>query len=253
MGFLSKVKKAFAYEFNVLDEAPTLTPEQSRGVALGAIYAAEGNLPVNALTTEFDAATTRSVLAQAWDVAGPDDVEGAFAYLLGSGHRGYYELVAANVDAIFTLKRKEAAELMAEHERMVPANALARGLDPNKALQYYRSWLTSASMGGHGELVDPLPKSIAAWDAARVAHVARLVVDSGYATPEQVWPHMTAAVAMSREAHANWADYGNAFLVGRVFWRAGLGHTVDNDLAPFKLAVENLTKTSGSPWLEIAY
>jgi hypothetical protein len=79
------------------------------------------------------------------------------------------------------------------------------------------------------------------------------VVDSGYATPEQLWPHMVAAVTFSKSAHANWNDYGNAFLVGRAFWRSGLGHAVDNDLAPFSLAVENLTKTSGSPWLDIAY
>ncbi len=253
MGLFSKVKKAFSYEFAVLADAPGLTAEQTRGLALGAVYAAEGSLPINALTTGFDSGTTRSVLAQAWDVSGPGDVEAAFAYLIEGGHRAYYEIVATKVDALYTQKRRDAAQLAAQHEQQVSSEAQSANLDPAKAWLYYQSWGASAGMGGHAELVDPLPRSIAAWDAARVVHLGRLVVDSGYATADQVWPHIANAVEFSRAAHSNWTDFGNAFLVGRAFWRSGLGHAIDNDLAPFALAVDNLLKTAGSPWLDVAY
>jgi Protein of unknown function (DUF1266) len=253
MGLFDRVKKAFSYEFNVLEGAPNLTPEQARGLALGAVYAAEGDLPINALTTGFDSGSTRSVLSQAWDVAGPADVESAYANLVGSGHRGYYEIVHARVDALFTQKRREAAKLAGQHETEIRQEAESAGLDPATAMKYYQAWGASASVGGHAELIDPLPQSIAAWDAARVVHVSRLVVDSGYATAEDVWPHIANAVDFSRSAHRSWAEFGSAFLVGRAFWRSGLGHHVDNDLAPFKLAVDNLTKTPGSPWLDLPY
>jgi hypothetical protein len=248
MGFLSSLKKVFSFEFRQLEGARPLTPAEQRGLALGAVYAAEGALPVNALTMEADQRTAAKLLAGAWDVRTPDDAETTYTFLLTQGHRGYYAVVQPAVAATLDgrLGRKET---MAKGDA-VRDEATARGLDGQKAYEWYMGWTTSAKIGGQGQLVDPLPASIAAWDAARVVHVSRLLRDAQLVDEARAFAAIEQAVEMSRPAYGSWKEFGDAFVVGRAFWKASdLRNPVDSDLSSFAGAVDNLLTKDGSPWL----
>ncbi len=252
MGLFDKIKAIFATEFATLDGAPALTPEQDRALALGAVYAAEGHLPMNAPTMEADPGTAQKLLSGAWDVHGPDDVDGAYAYLLHQGHRGYYALVAPRVEEVFATRGGRG--LQKEHQARVAQEAAERGLDPARAQKWYVGWTGAAVAGGHAALPDPLPSSIVAWDAARVVHLSRLLLDAGLVTPDRAWDAMGEAVGLARPAYRGWEEFGRAFVVGRAFWTAGTSRNpVDGDISKFDGAVDDLLKVDGSPWLRLAY
>lgn len=254
MGLFGKLKSMFSVEFITVEGAPALTPARDRALALGAVYAAEGHLPVNAPTTEADPGTAQKLLAGAWDVHGPDDVDGAYAFLLHQGHRGYYALVQPRVDEVFAAPGRGQAPLQREHRARLGQEAVARGLEPERADRWYVGWTSSAVSGGHGELPDPLPASIVAWDAARVVHLSRLLLDAGLVTPERAWAAMEEAVELARPAYAGWEEFGRAFVTGRAFWTAGTGRSpVDTEVGAFNRAVDRLLKDDGSPWLRLAY
>jgi hypothetical protein len=253
MGLFDKIKSMFTAEFIVLEGAPALTPEQDRALALGAVYAAEGHLPVNAPTMEADPATAQKLLSGAWDVHGPDDVDRAYAFLLHQGHRGYYALVAPRVDEVFA-DRRGARGLQQEHLARIGGEAAERGLDPERARAWYTGWTGAAVAGGHAALADPLPASIVAWDAARVVHLSRLLLDAGLVTRDRAFEAMGEAVGLSRPAYRGWEEFGRAFVVGRAFWTAGTSRNpVDGDIGSFDRAVDRLLKDDGSPWLRLAY
>ncbi|MGW9417067.1 DUF1266 domain-containing protein [Cellulosimicrobium funkei] len=257
MGLFDKLKEMFSTTADLYakEDAPALTPAQQRGLALGAVYAVEGVLPINALTVEADARTAAKPLAAGWDVRGADDVERTYEFLLTQGHRGYYAIAMPKVEELYSgrLSRRDAKGAADQHVAQARQEATARGLDPERAVAFYQGWSASAQMGGHGELADPLPPSIAAWDAARVVHVSRLAVDAGFVTPERAWAAIEEAVTMSRPAYASWEQFGDGFLAGRAFWSAGNRTPVDQDLPDFKRAVRRLLDTESSPWRTLSY
>lgn len=252
MGLFDKLKSMFSSDFVTLEGAPALTPEQDRALALGAVYAAEGHLPMNAPTAEADPATAQKLLSGAWDVNGPDDVDGAYAFLLHQGHRGYYALVSPRVDEVFASRNGRA--LQGEHQARIAQEAAERGLDPARAQQWYVGWTGAAAVGGHASLPEPLPASIVAWDAARVVHLSRLLLDAGLVAPDRAWEAMGEAVGLARPAYRGWEEFGRAFVVGRAFWTAGTSRNpVDGDIDAFNGAVDDLLKVEGSPWLRLPY
>ena len=254
-GMLKGVRDIFRTDFYVAEGAPELTTTQQRGLALGAVYAVEGTLPINALTAEADARTAARPLSAGWDVSGPGDVDATYEHLLSQGHRGYYALAAPRVEELFSgaLSCRDAKGAAERHRGEVAQEATVRGLDPERAVAFYTGWSASATAGGHAELPDPLPSSIAAWDAARVVHVSRLLVDAGFVTPERAWAAIQEAVEMSRPAYSSWREFGDGFLAGRAFWSAGNRNPVDQDLPDFVRATRRLLDAETSPWVRLAW
>lgn len=258
MGLLSGLKGFFSWEYAQLDGARPLSAAEQRGLAMGAVYAADMALPMNALTARANVATAAKLLDQAWDVRVPDDVMPTYAYLLEHGHREYYAYVAPLVERLkqeltnsssSATQRARAKEL----EESVPAGAVERGLDPGRALGYYTGWGASYFARGHAELVSPLPASIVAWDAARVVHVSRLMFDAGLVDERTAFEAIAQAVDLSRPAYSSWREFGQAFVVGRAFWTCfGTGRP-DASSGSLGRKVDQLLEKEGSPWLTVPW
>lgn len=252
MGLFTKIKSMFAHANNVLEGARPLDAHEQRAIALGAVYADEGGLPINALTMETDARTASTLLANAWDVTDRASYDATIQWLLTEGHRPYYAIVGPLVERAFNdrLRPKEAAGLADE----AAAIAQSRGLDGAKAATWYQGWLGSAAAGGHALLPDAMPASIAAWDASRAVQVTRLAVDAGLVPEQEAWAGLHEAVALSRTHHTSWEDYGTSFLVGRAFWVARDPRgAIDQDLQKFANARDNMVKLEDSPWRAVAF
>lgn len=252
MGLFSSLSKAFTFSFNVLDDARPLSAREQRGLALGAVYAVEGDLPINALTMQADQRTATRLLGQAWDVHGPEDVDTAYRFLLDGGHDRYYRLIGPEVMRLAETggRRKDYAVAAG----LIRDRADSLGLDAEPAEAWFTGWSLSLQSGGHEHLPHPLPESITAWDAARVVHLSRLMVDAGYASEHDAFDAVSTAVETARQAHHSWQEFGAAFLTGRAFWKArDVRNPVDSEAVHFTKAVKDLHTRDGSPWLTLPW
>ncbi len=252
MGLFSSLSKAFTFSFNVLDDARPLSAREHRGLALGAVYAVEGDLPINALTMRADQRTAAKLLAQAWDVHGPEDVDTAYRFLLDGGHDRYYRLIGPEV-----MRLAEAGGRRQDYAaaaQLVRERAGFLDLDVDQAETWFTGWSLSLQSGGHEHLPHPAPESITAWDTARVVHLSRLMADAGYVSEHDAFDAIDTAVDQSRAAHGSWREFGSAFLTGRAFWRArDVRNPVDSEAVHFTKAVEDLHTRDGSPWLTLSW
>ncbi|KAF1068900.1 DUF1266 domain-containing protein [Variovorax sp.] len=254
MGFLDKVRKLFSFSFNRLEDGTPLTPAQHRGLALGAVYAAESYLPINALTTESDRATAVALLASAWGVTGAGSAREVTESLLSQGHRAHYAVVNPRVERLYRGSRSDAAAVAQANLAALPGEAVARGLDLESTRDYYESWHEAAEEGLFDKLPRPLPASIMAWDMGRLVQLHRLIQDARLLRAEESWNAIASAARLAQPAYQSWRDFGDSFVVGRAFWLAT--HDLDRiaeDTDTFQRATAHLLSHEHSPWRQMAW
>lgn len=256
MGILDKLKSMVDFGFKVLPDAPALTPRQERGLALGAIYAAGDYLPINALTTAADPHTAAKTLEQSWDVTDAASARATFRFLLdGGGHRKVYACVRGYLNAGWDLSRGEERARVEQATREIPALAMQRGERPEVALNYFQSaWPARALMQWYHPR--RIIGGIAAWDAARVVHVSRFVVDAGFLAPDEAWAAIDAAVEMVRPEYPSWEEFQLGFLAGRVFWQCNAGfdqQEISADHRRYTSGGKSLLSKPDSPWLRLPW
>jgi hypothetical protein len=255
VGILGKLKSFVDFGFKVLPDAPPLTPRQERGLALGAAYAAGDYLPINALTTTADANTAARILSQAWDVQDAASARATYRFLLGGGHRRVYTCVRGYLNAGWDLSRSEERARVEQATREIPAIAMQRGERPDVALNHFQTaWPMRAMMQSYypPKMID----DIAAWDAARVVHLSRFIVDAGLLHPDEAWTAIDAAVEMSRPVYPSWQEYQLGFLAGRAFWQANAGfdaQEVSTDHRRYTSGGKSLLNKPESPWMRLPW
>ncbi|MEY9857975.1 hypothetical protein ABH935_003588 [Catenulispora sp. GAS73] len=256
MGILGKLKNMVDFGFKVLPDAPPLTQRQERGLALGAVYAASDYLPINALTAAADPKSAARILEQSWDVYDAQSARATYRYLLdGGGHRNVYTCVRGYLNAGWDLSRAEERARVEQATREIPAIALQRGERPDVALNYFQSgWPYRASMQWY--YPRRIIESIAAWDAARVVHVSRFIVDAGYLHPDEAWAAIDAAVHMALPEYPSWEEFQLGFLAGRVFWQANVGfdaQQINADYRRYTSGGKSLLSKPESPWMRLPW
>ena len=294
MGILGRLKSMVDSGFRVLPDAPVLTPQQERGLALGAVYAVGDDLPINALTTATanaaviansngnrtangygngngngngisnaniavsttDAQAAAKVLDQSWDVHDARSARATYRFLLEEGgHRNVYSCVRSYLNAGWDLSRADERVRVELATREIPAIAIQRGERPDVALNYFQSaWPSRAMMQWY--YPRRIIESIAAWDAARVVHVSRFIVDAGYLHPDEAWVAIDAAVQMALPEYPSWEEFQLGFLAGRVFWQCNVGfdtQEVSSDYRRYTSGGKSLLSRADSPWLRLPW
>ncbi|GAA1246579.1 hypothetical protein GCM10009665_41890 [Kitasatospora nipponensis] len=257
MGILGSIKGLFTFSYNTLADAPALTTEQERGLALGAVYALEGDLPINALTMEADARTAAKVLKGPWGVVDTASARETYRYLLDSGHRGVYQAVRPYLQELGAAKKR--SEYVAVQRRGVeelPAVAQRHGVTGEEAVRYFNGYANTI-YEVERTLPEQYPASIAGWDAARVVHVSRLFLDAGFVEPVEAWAAIAQAVQLARAEHTSWADFNAGFIFGRALWQMGSGgpdaERIARDVSTFQLNSERLLTREDSPWARLTW
>jgi len=97
----------------------------------------------------------------------------------------------------------------------------------------------------------PAPRSIVAWDIARLANMVRNSFSIGRLSEGESWAYLEAALLRARGAHLDWLEYGHAFLLGRAFW---LAYNTDYGQIAASFAengpvIRQLNSDPVSPWL----
>lgn len=256
MGILGRLKSIVDFGFKVLPDAPALTPHQERGLALGAVYAAGDDLPINALTAAAEPHVAAKILEQSWDVHDAQSARATYRFLLdGGGHRAVYACVRGYLNAGWDLSRAEERARVEQATREIPAIAMQRGERPDLALTYFQSaWPLRAMMQWYRPR--RIIGGIAAWDAARVVHVSRFIVDVGYLPPEEAWAAIDAAVRMVRPEYPSWEEFQLGFLAGQVFWQSNAGfdaQEISTDHRRYTSAGKSLLGKADSPWQRLPW
>lgn len=255
MGLLGKLRGVLATNFPELPDAPVLIPFQERGLALGAVYAVEGALPVNALTADVDPVTAMRILAADWDVRDTASARTAYGYLLGGGHRTRYDCVRNHLNVPGELSHSVERAVTERAVRELPAVASRHGQRSEEALHWFRhAWPhRTVLVQGTSRTV---PESVAGWDAARVVHISRYFLDAGYVRPDEAWTAIGEAVTLARSYHGSWESFEAGFLAGRAFWQLGSGFEIGEivrDQLGFLKAGRLLRTRQDSPWARIAW
>lgn len=257
MGIFGSIKGLFTFSYNILADAPVLTTEQERGLALGAVYALEAHLPINALTAEADAKTAAKVVRGPWGAVDTESAREAYQYLLSTGHRGIYQVVRPYFEEFGNQKKRSEYDAVRRRgAQELPEVARLHGLDPQDVVRYFTGY-TNTIYEVERNLPEQYPKSIAGWDAARVVQVSRLFLDAGFIQPDEAWAAIAQAVQLARAEHTSWADFNGGFIFGRAFWQMGMAgadaEKIARDVSSFQLDSERLLTREDSPWARLAW
>lgn len=100
-------------------------------------------------------------------------------------------------------------------------------------------------------LPHPMPRSIMAWDIARMANLTRTGYSLGRLSAEEAWSYLEAGLLRARGEHLDWLDYGHGFLLGRAFWLAANGDraSIAGSFAEWGNTIRRLHSDPGSQWL----
>lgn len=257
MGIFGSLKGLFTFNYNILADAPALTTEQERGLALGAVYASEGDLPINALTMEADAKTAAKVLRGPWGVVDTESARETYRYLISTGHRGIYQVVRPYLEELGSAKKRgEYVAIQRRGAQELPEVALRHGLAADDVVRHFGGYANTIYEVKRN-LPEQYPTSIAAWDAARVVHVSRLFLDAGFIQPDEAWAAIAQAVQLARAEHTSWTEFNGGFVFGRAFWQMGMrgadAEKISRDVSTFQFNAERLLTREDSPWTRLAW
>lgn len=91
--------------------------------------------------------------------------------------------------------------------------------------------------------------SILAWDAGRLAAIARISANLGYIAKEEAWEYINWTYEAVSKEYRDWKDFGRAYLVGRLIWGGN-----NSMLGGIVIIVEDaLNPEYKSPWVKIKF
>ena len=85
-----------------------------------------------------------------------------------------------------------------------------------------------------------------AWDAIRIPWLARCCFTAGFVDEATVWRYAEAGASLARRGFGSWAEWGRAFLDGRVLW-GGEARSY------YEIVVKKLLEDSNSVWNRISW
>jgi len=133
-----------------------------------------------------------------WNVIDRQSLLANIQWLYDVGHSADYERCAALIDAHPDLSAGEAA-----------AAAGDRSITPQR-IEFARS------------VKDAIGKqSLCAWDMARLVYLARDGYALGFLSEKETWAWIDKAAGRVLGRYRSWVDFGNGYLLGRLFWTSG--------------------------------
>jgi hypothetical protein len=210
----------------------SLSPDQRRALAVGAIGAEQQGFFTDTLETGANAGDLRGKLQEWWDINSRDTALQTLRWLYEQGHRGLFDRLLPLYVEVSPAERKRA---VAQH---FPGEA--------RAAEYLDNIDKAApTLQSEGIVNDPraLGGTTLAWDLGRLVMVARSCHTAGYIAEPEAWSFIQRAHADAARSFADWQAFSRSFLIGRGMWGG-------DDLALPGLCTigQDLQKDPESPW-----
>jgi hypothetical protein len=214
---------------------PETDPEKRFALAIGAINGEQLTANVDSLETGVDRQRVVEGLNENWGVSSTDSARSTIAWLLGEGHRVYFNDVVA----------------IARNPKNTWKQAVQKFDEPERVLEYVEHWSeTEAELRAAGMLKSEqdIARGILSWDLGRAINVARMAYDAGYLSQSEAWAAIDQAAALARPAFASWEELARSYILGRAMW-SGSGMTLDGLIN----IAQKLLVDAESPWTQIRW
>ncbi len=214
-----------------------LSPEQRRGLAVGAIGAEQQGFFVDTLETGANAGDLRSKLQEWWDISNRDTALQTLHWLAEQGHRAVFDRLVQLYVQVPPAERKRAVA------QQLPGEA--------RAAEYLENLDAALKTLQAEGVVQGAPHALSgttlAWDLGRLVMVARSCHTAGYITEPEAWSLIDRARAEAARSFADWPAFGRSFLIGRAAWGGD-----DMALPGLCIIAQGLQQDATSPWRQIA-
>ncbi|MGL4608867.1 MAG: DUF1266 domain-containing protein [Trueperaceae bacterium] len=223
-----------------INKRSTLSPEQYRKIALGAIYSEQQTAFINSLETGLGKGRIRELLAEWWGISNPAEAKTTLTYLQHKGFRFYFPTVLRAFDA-------------PEHQQeTIIASSFDNREDASKAwsqLQHLKETLDELKQDGViTQTAHVLKYGNVGWDVGRLVFLARLCYDAGYISEGEAWSFIETANTLAQKTFRSWGDYAKSYVIGRAMWG---GKQFDN--SGIAMIADYLQKQPNSPWQQLSW
>lgn len=214
--------------------------ERERQLALGAVLGEMNHVYLDTLTTGMPGAAWRETLDSYWDIHDHASAIATFDDLLSpdGGHRGIFKAVAQAI----------ATDSRASLDKLTDNPAAC-----NKLHEFYGNMISgrvvwSGQLDFDTDWVAFGKLDFTAWDAGRLAAIARMAFDAGYISEAEAWATLAGAERLARPVYTDWKGFGVAYAFGRAMW----GGPTENTVEVIEIC-RYLMQRPESPWVRIPW
>lgn len=216
----------------------TLTTEQIRRIAVGAMYANQQGGYVDALRMDVNSTRLDTVLVGWWGINGREEALETLQYL----SQGPYGMVFPAIYKAFTTdgvveQKAVIAETCGGDDELFNDNW-------GKLMNLKRSYNELVDSGVVKDKADMQRLGVAGWDAGRLNFIARACLDKGYIGEDECWKYVNHAYDIAHVSLSSWRDLSNSYMLGRAIWNGDVymvGHA------------EDLLEKPESPWVAVSF
>jgi hypothetical protein len=214
---------------------PTLARSERELFALG-VGALNGGAPLTTLATGISRPRALVTLSRVWGVTSTKATLEILDWLLGEGHRAYFEGVVSIYRADRGRWAKAAYDIFEDG---------AKGLH---YVNHFAEALPALEAAGIVRNRADLDRGAIGWDMARSISLARLAYDARLLGEADAWQIVVAAADMVRRRLGSWDELARSYLVGSAMWAgpaSELTQVIDN--------VKHLLASADSPWARLPW
>ncbi len=246
--FLKKAKKVTKGVFSsiYLNKNATVSDEQYRKIAVGALYSEQQTAYINSLTTGLGKSDIKKLLSEWWGINNSDEAVQKLDYLANKGFRFYFDTV---------LKAYQTSD--AEEQKTI----LLDGFDENnpdykedvqkaydQLINLQETWEELTQNNIVSSQMDLKKYNNVGWDCGRLVFLSRLCFDAEYISEVQTWNYIDKAYDLATNHFDTWKDFSKSYIIGRGMW----GGTQCANTGIMQIA-QDLLKEEKSPWVNLNF
>lgn len=173
-------------------------------------------------SSDAQVAAARQVLAESWGVQDIEKLRSTIEWLREQGHSAAYEKAQAECNQLLGQYGPNLA-----FEQHYPAES-----ERYRFVQRFQQ-----AIG---------PRSLLAWDAARVVSVAGWGFLAGYVEEQEAWSYILPAATLLQRAYGSWKELSDHYIYGLMFWG---GSPEASQRAQAELLQDDESPFNSIPWL----
>lgn len=221
-----------------LNKNTTVTTEQYKKIALGAIYSEQQTAYINSLTTGLGSLS--KILGDWWGIHDRDEALETLNYLKDKGFRFYLPAVYK----AYTSAENEQGQIIED--------SFSDDEDQEKAYSQLENLKETFEELKEGNIIavhnDVLKYGTEGWDCGRLVFLARLCFDAKFITEEETWTYINAASQLANSKFQSWDEYSKSYVIGRGMWGG-----VESGNTGIMVIAADLLKLPNSPWVQMPW
>ncbi|MDR2349418.1 MAG: DUF1266 domain-containing protein [Deltaproteobacteria bacterium] len=247
-------------DFTKNPNAPVISEDQKKALALGLINGEQITAYTDSLTTGLPKERVAEGLNEAWDVFDGEDALRTIEFLKKGGHRVAFEAVLPFINVTDESERiARLRETLAEQREKIIFSAndeedsrekFDRELE--RLTGFANNLIECVAEPGQDPFVPfdekNIKNGILAWDMGRLVLVARLCRDAGFIDDKTAWDAIIGAYETAKETFNDWREVAASYLIGRGTWG---GYTMMLK-GPYTIA-EDAFENDNSPWKRLSF